>query len=405
MIGFFKYFFIAFLFCHVLFAQESSNSLKLEQISEEKWENIVDYLNAEVTALPMFNYKKGDKGLSEKEKPGLYEVSMLLFQNSMESPVSSSDLEKVVRESWGRTYDSISRPIDSLKSYTPKILDSLFLNIENISVFKKYQIGQSPKFKELKKSIIQSLESKKALVIKPVKEADLIIPESKTKISRRAAGKSYYSHWMIPSLILLISTIILFIKWRNLKEKYEEEISSKLRFEKQSSLSIENLEKQIAVLRKQNDRRNIDLVQKTVMPTPIIKNDRTTFLDEEHKSPEVALIVPETAKQPEVLYAGKPTIENKFTNLSNSPISNQTIFKLTLHEGGLIADFEIDLVDTYITRSVTNAPDEHLYRVCNQENSNKDFSREIITVKKGLAFLMDGQWSVKEDNKATIKFQ
>ena len=128
------------------------------------------------------------------------------------------------------------------------------------------------------------------------------------------------------------------------------------------------------------------------------------FVDEP-KAPEVELIPIEKPKVPQILYSGKPTTDSKFFPVSSSPLSGQTIYKLNVHEDGLTADFEIELVDQFITREVTNAPDEYLYRVCNQENSNKDFSREIITTKKGLAILIDGNWVVQEANKATIKFQ
>lgn len=403
MKDFCTYLFIGFLFCNILFAQESSNSLKLEQISEEKWENIVDYLNAEISMLTLKAYKDGST-LSKIEDAGLNKLSSLLDENTIEQPVPFSDLEKVLDSSWPKTLENINKPIDSIKKITPRVLDSLFIRTESILMFRKSKIGQGLEYKELKNQIIQNQYPQKTKVIDNVPEAKLPIKDVNEGV-RIVEKKSFYNYWMIPSFILLISTLIFYTKWRNRNEKYEELKSSKLQFEKRSSIDIETLEKQISHLKKQIDNKKSDQVEKKLVPTPIIKNESTTFFDEEHKSPEVELVVPESAKQPKVLYAGKPTIENRFTNLSNTPISNQTIFKLTLHEGGLQADFEIDLVDTYITRSVTNAPDEHLYRVCNQENSNKDFSREIITVKKGLAFLMDGHWTVQEDNKATIKFQ
>ena len=52
-----------------------------------------------------------------------------------------------------------------------------------------------------------------------------------------------------------------------------------------------------------------------------------------------------------------------------------------------------------------NSPDTYLYPVCKPENSNQNYSGEIITTKRGVAHKVDGKWKVNEEDKATIKFQ
>lgn len=404
MIGFFKYFFIAFLCYNVLFAQESSNSLKLEQISEKKWENIVDYLNAEVTAMAMLEYKNKKKGLDANEEIGLSEISLLLIENSIVSPVSSSDLKNILNTSWVNTFNNISTPIDSLKNYSPKVLDTLFNSIENILVFRKSEIFQTLKFEELKNVIILSQKPRKSLLVNLDKESDLIIPESSIITGRRAERKSFDSYWMVPIILLLVSTILFFTKWRTEKQKNRKIEKNRCREAEEYTLQIKDLDQK---LNNQNEKYSSPKSKSAPLKNEnyFQKNDENSEYVLEKKSLEVDWKPSAIIREPENLFSGKPTIENRFANLSKTPINNQTIYKLTIHDDGLNADFEVDLVDDFITREVTNAPDEYLYRVCNQVNSNKDFSREIITTKKGLAVLIDGNWVVKEANKATIKFQ
>tara|TARA_R110000744_G_scaffold274204_1_gene387359 strand:+ start:35 stop:667 length:633 start_codon:yes stop_codon:yes gene_type:complete len=210
---------------------------------------------------------------------------------------------------------------------------------------------------------------------------------------------------MIPTLLFLISTIALFVIWRKERNKYNNLMGRMENGYAKRDNVISSLNKNITSSNSEINRLNYELEKTKKVKLTNQSDERKRFNEVEKKSPTIEVVMEPVVKAPKVFYSGKPTTEGKFSPVSSSPLSGQTIYKLFVNEDGLTADFEIELVDQFITREVTNAPDEYLYRVCNQENSNKDFSREIITTKKGLAVLIDGNWVVKEANKATIKFQ
>lgn len=105
------------------------------------------------------------------------------------------------------------------------------------------------------------------------------------------------------------------------------------------------------------------------------------------------------------LYAEKASENGTFSNVTEQKDIHKSIFKLILKdETSTTAEFEV--LDTdFILKLAANSPDTYLYSVCKPENSNQNFSDEIITIKKGVAHKVDGKWIVKNDNKATIKFQ
>jgi len=92
-------------------------------------------------------------------------------------------------------------------------------------------------------------------------------------------------------------------------------------------------------------------------------------------------------------------------NVSDQKNEHRTIFKLSLeNEKAETAKFEV-IDSDFILKMAANSPDTYLYSVCKPENSNQNFSGEIITTKKGIAHKVDGKWKVNDENKATIKFK
>lgn len=393
----YKLVFIACLIASSLFSQDKSDN-DIEEISQEEWNDIVDYVNAEVTGFSMEKYKNSRKRIEPAEQIDLDKFNKLLESNSREEPIPFSEITIQLEKNWRVTYKNISQPIDSLKSYKSRIIDSLFYKIESIKSYKTLKLNESSEYTDLKNEL---LSTQSPIII----DEDVIVSEDRQPVVvrestiQRTKKRSLFNYWMIPTLLFLISTIVLFVMWSKARKSHENlEVDFLNRDKIINRLKIE-------LRNSENRNEKLETNQKAFVETqrkPI--PSETVFVDEP-KAPEIELIPVEKPKVPQVLYAGKPTTEGKFSPVSSSPLSGQTIYKLKVHEDGLSADFEIELVDQFITREVTNAPDEYLYRVCNQENSNKDFSREIITTKKGLAILIDGNWVVKEANKATIKFQ
>lgn len=193
----------------------------------------------------------------------------------------------------------------------------------------------------------------------------------------------------------LLTLYLIFLLQKMIKNK---KVSDRLhkRNEKDQNWNNSNVNKlnnEIKYLQKQNQK----LKERKEGSLPVV----------ERKSEPIDLPINKSEiKQHSHFYAGKPTENKMFTDIRNEPDPNSTIFKLSyLENNPEKAEFEVLLVDDFMTKNITNLPDDYLFRVCYHENSNHDFRREIITTKKGVAERIDGKWIVRENNKATIKFQ
>lgn len=394
---------ISCLIASNLFSQGKSDN-DIEEISQEEWNDIVDYVNAEVTVMYMLEYRFQRNKIKEKERIGLDDMYFELTNNSIENPISFDMLNSTISEGWGNTLTNLSSPIDSLKSLSPRKLESLFDNVASILVYRKSNVFQNSRFDDLRSLLNKSFISKNDVPVKNNEELKNANRPSVTTTSIENK-KSFWDLWMIPTLLFLITSIILFVKWRKTIKKHNGLVKQHEHESEISKNTINGLNHELNDLKRKNATIKAKPTQRSYDNTYRKPEQQKNIVIDEPKAPEIELIPIEKPKVQKILYAGKPTTDSKFSPVSSSPLSGQTIYKLYVHEDGLSADFEIELVDQFITREVTNAPDEYLYRVCNQENSNKEFSREIVTTKKGLTSFINGDWIVKEENKAIIKFQ
>ncbi|WP_027078664.1 hypothetical protein [Maribacter antarcticus] len=395
--------FIACLIATSLFAQDKSVNNRIE-ISQEEWNDIVDYVNAEVTRFSMVKYKNGGTPIKSEEQIDLDKFNKTLESNSKEEPTPFIEVKNNVELNWNKTFKNISTPIETFKRLCPKIFDSLFFKIEHLESFESLKLNESSEYDDLKNEFLPTQQPEKIErnVDRQESEQAVVVRESNI---HRGKKRTLFNYWMIPILLFLVSTIILFIKWKKESKKHNDLKILKDKGCAKRDNSVNTLNNNIIHLNNEITRLNYELEQAKKVKSPNQLNEGKRIFEAEKKSPAIKVVPEPVVKLPRVFYSGKPTAAGKFSPISSSPISGETIYKLYEHEDGLTADFEIALVDQFITREVTNSPDEYLYRVCSQENSNKDFSREIITTKKGLAVLIDGNWVVKEANKATIKFQ
>lgn len=137
-----------------------------------------------------------------------------------------------------------------------------------------------------------------------------------------------------------------------------------------------------------------------------IKKKEGLTLTENKETKNVKVWNSDELKEPLIFYAGKPTNDRKWEEVTESPNEAKTIFKLSNFPNDKTkANFEVIITSDYMQREITNSPDSNLYRVCTNENANYEFTNKIITTKKGVANLVDGVWTVNEKDKAHIKFQ
>lgn len=234
--------------------------------------------------------------------------------------------------------------------------------------------------------------------------------QSDKKIYNEDKSKNpLWNWWMIIGLSSL--TLNLFFIFRLVKSSFKkEELRSQLNElkneQKDLKFKILNLESENNKL-KDNKKTKISKIN---APKKDLQSEKKQNLDDE-KSPEISLSVENSnstnipAKKPTTLYAEKADDSGVFSQVSEVKDEYKSIFKFSLKNMSAdTAYFEI-LNSEYILKMVANSPDIYLYMSCKPENSNQNFTSEIVTKQKGIAENIDGQWRVKKGNKAIIKFQ
>ena len=237
-----------------------------------------------------------------------------------------------------------------------------------------------------------------------------------TQIENQESGDWFksntgYNWWMIGAIVSLVINLVLFL----LLKKTMKSIKKYKKEKKSFATDYKNLQARInESINKKNElfRENQALkseLRHKVKPPPRDKPKQNNDTVDDEKPVEVPLSVnnpPDTTiKQPVNLYAEKATEASIFSNVSDQKNEHRSIFKLSLEDRQAdTAQFEV-LNSDYILKMAVNSPDTYLYTVCKPENSNQNFSGEITTLKKGIAHKIDGKWQVKDENKATIKFQ
>lgn len=239
--------------------------------------------------------------------------------------------------------------------------------------------------------------------------------QTNKSLDSNSAPNSYtskYNFWMFGFLISIVIIFILlwflikkhfenenlYVRKKHYKEEYNKKFGEYIALQNEKSELQNKYEKEKKIHQSKNDLKEITQAKK--------------LGDEDEKSEEIVFDIGNTTSTPHqitkksfVLYAEKASENGTFTNVLEQKNEHKSIFKLTLEdEHAEIAEFEV--LDTdFILKLAANSPDTYLYHVCKPENSNQNFSDEIVTIKKGVAHKVDGKWMIKGDNKATIKFQ
>ena len=230
----------------------------------------------------------------------------------------------------------------------------------------------------------------------------------------QALDWNWWSTAAVVAIILNVILLLLLIKTIKAKDKYRRQRDDieigKNKYKNEAlrlSSKLDDYEKKTSKVMK---KRRTNQINHNISTPNHIPKKAPSYDDE--KSPEIALSVnkakAETSNSNEkslILFAEKANDNKIFTSISDQKNEHRSVFKLIIdNPDSEKASFEI--VDSdFILKMAANSPDTYLYPVCKPENSNQNYSGEIITTKRGIAHKVDGKWKVNEEDKATIKFQ
>lgn len=366
-----------------------------------KWEKTVDYVNAEIILLYMEEFKVKNK-LNYQEKESYDKFKSAHANTKIDNPINFNKLTSHLDLAWASTFKGIASPINELKSLDDKSPTILFQKVDSLLKARSSEISLGNSFGQLKEKIIgvnkktDVSEGQQKMSVVNSSQVSNITPTD--NLNQNISSSSLVYYLLIPLFLFILSTVLFALKFKKTKKA-----SSKLNHENER---LKGFIRQGDVKNSQNDRtianlkNDITTLKKTLQSMSYQSIKAEQIID---KDPMEGNFPVEKTK---ILYAGKPSVNKVFTETFDQPQERQTIFKLTVDlNNGENAIFEVSDVSDFMIKNITNIPDDYLYRVCNHENSNSEFKREIITTKKGKAELIDGNWAVREENKATIKFQ
>jgi hypothetical protein len=369
---------------------------------QNEWKMTVDYVNSKILLLYMEEIK-AQRDLDDQEKSSNDELKKVNIKNNIENPIDFKTISTILSKAWPTTIKNIADPINSFKNLNKKDPIVLFFKVDSLLSARSSEISLGNDFLKLKEEVVAintnpevgEIQQKIAVV------SNNRVAKSRT-IERPISSTSWLKYLTIPIFLFMLSTLFFGLKYNSVRKDL------KVQKKKYSILENDYVQNDNQLTQKQNEidklNNHIRYQSNTLQVTSNQNIKSEPFVEE--RPTEVSFLIEEPKKSPTTLYAGKPTVDLLLTNISNEPVNNTTIFKLVINANNeLLAEFEVILIDNFMTRNITNQPDDYLYRVCNNENFNKEFKREIITTKKGKAELIDGNWTVKEENKATIKFQ
>ena len=423
------------------YSQQKKESAAQENITEGDWHQVVDYVTAEVVKLYINEQDRNGK-LTPQDKEN-YTFKEELEGNSYKAPINPDNLEAKLQGNFSKTSDNLLVPVQELKQQSIRTLNLLFNTVNEILVGVQSKVQESSEYKEIRKNLENEIERNniKTLPKAPQKE--------ETADSKAAPMDEDFPIYKVLSGVFFVTTLIFLFLY--LKRRYDSTLNANIEAAGEKSRKREfgdnnpvrgssqqqNTTKEWPDKETRNQKHPQNSTRSWGSATQDSSDDKkfassksnrpikevssgesdryagvTTLTSESSNSPKNSPPVPPPEENMDsvpgwkqtTLYAGKASENGNFEKITSEPQFDQTIFRLiTLDENS--AEFEVAELSDYMTTEVTNSPDDYLYRVCFHENSNQDFREEIITTRKGTAHLIDDRWTVKEENKATIKFQ
>lgn len=382
------------LFSNSIWAQES-------EIPQEKWNAIVDYTNAKVTLAYIESYHKTNK--PNKEDNIYFEDTLkpILTENHIESPTSFNTLRTQMAPHFQKTFNNLTSTIEGAKKKS-RVLDTLYNTLQaGLKKVQKEEIYNSHSIQILKSEINEFLKDIPNEKILQIDDSNWNPTETRSKTKLFTLSNIIMGVLILLLVILIIMVIAQDKTIKSQKNKLERvqkgpqsnelNTSPNPQFNERSESRFKELERKL----RQAEEDNKILVGRLKRET-----------EPDVISQEIDLGPPNPLPISTTFYSGKPTPDRKFLEVTDKIRDQETIFKFTFTDSSRTkASFEVILASDFMKRQITNAPDDFLYRVCNNTNTNQDFRREIITERKGIAHLRNDVWAVDEDDKALIRFQ
>lgn len=390
-------FFTFILFCVSLFAQEKS-------IAENDWNSVVDYSNTKVTLVYIDNLLKTSKQTEDEISYFNNTLKLKLSESSLENPISFDSLSVLMNPKFERTFKNLSFKINSVKN-EPNDIDSLFNLIKTVLVeVKKEELYDSEALMKLREEVHQFTISQSSEVTEDIVPS-VVINQARTS----DRGNSIFSLSNIIILTLFILWMVFLFrsikkgkKIRKLGNKIEnlKKSQSNNTYADINSNKIKRLEREKTELLKENMLLQNKIKENHKSDSQRNASDNTVTW-QKLDQPKL-----NNLSKPKNFYSGKPNSNREFNQITQEAEDQETVFKFTYTDNTqTTAEFEVVIVSEFMKRQIINAPDDFLYRVCNNVNSNQEFQRDIITERKGKAVFSNGVWIVDENDQALIKFQ
>ena len=268
------------------------------------------------------------------------------------------------------------------------------------------------KFQDSQPSTVVEETEIQPQVVQNSNEPKVEEPASDTGTTEQNFGWNWWMIGTVASLGLNFLLIWLLVKTVNAKDSYRRQRDDieigKNRYKKEAlrlSSKLDDLEK-----KKINVEGKLTNSPNPSNPPNTLKKEQTFDDEKPHEvvwpvNNAEAKHISQEITPPVSFFAEKATEDRTFSSVSDQKNEHRSIFKLSLeNEQAETAQFEV-IDSDFILKMAANSPDTYLYTVCKPENSNQNFTSEIVTTKKGVAHKVDGKWQVKDENKAKIKFQ
>ncbi|WP_282017686.1 hypothetical protein [Salegentibacter mishustinae] len=425
----FSFLFLTFFF----YGQTQQGGRDYPEEDENKiWSRVIDYLAAELTYQYILEFEK-IKPLNEEEKASFDNYREKLANNTIDRPFAPNSLKEFMDEGFTKTYGNLTQELYDLKNIEPKTADKLFQKTDSLLVVVKSNLQSSTVYEKIKYKVYSELkENEDKLDSSPVALEEVSNDES--------ISESFLPKWFFKALsgILFVSTVFYFFLYRHNRDKARglekslEKSSTavehtsrgghhsdrKWNYGKDSQIKTQSFTESEKRKRKPKDenynsrRVDIDTSNKTETRSDYKskEKEKESFVEAaDSKDIKSETHAPLSKKvtydhlSDNTLYAGKPTNDGWFKDAERLQGDNH-IYELKLSNESE-AEFALLELSKYMETEVINSPDDYLYRVCINENSNQEYRNEIITTKSGVARKVDGKWKVNEEDKATIKFQ
>ncbi len=405
----------------------------LQPVSQEKYDNSVDYIGWQVMDAYMKDYTnlRTDRA-AEQQGYKLFKEKFPSSAYSLENPPESEAVRQVLtNNSWSNAYKNLYSRIVNLKTMykadwsQQQAADYLRNQIDNISLqslgvedsaYVNLQITKAQLRDEIAQFFSPSIEQSLAAsddstpVMEENAEAETAYPQSLlTSLSNASEDTSWLGYQVnIISLILFLVLLgllaYLFSMFKKTDERLDRhrkeinEINSAIFILKKKLSNSEKddpLSDRLQALEKKVDKINLD-------------DRRADGLQRPPTAAQAHSPVVAAPSQTEEFYLSTPNSDGTFNVSSMSPHYKPTasIYKFTVavEDGESVASFTV--AEQYESmKDALSSPGSYLDPVCESVNAFSPAAKRIVNLKPGRAIQQGGQWVVQPEDKALIRYE